>query len=155
MLVTIRRNITLEPKYFDSKIRAHLLAKLKENEGECTKEYGYIICVNKIVKIINNSISSSSSNTIFTIDFEAETIKPVEGQQMNGLVRMIFSGGIFLEIKSKLKVLVPLQTITGYDFIDDSFVKDDNVIKKGNDVSVIISSVKYSDGAFSCIASLV
>jgi DNA-directed RNA polymerase IV and V subunit 7 len=155
MLVTIRRNITLEPKYFDNKIKEHLLTKLKEDEGACTKDYGYIIRIIRIINIINNSISSSSSNTIFTLDFEAETIKPVEGQKMVGVVCMVFSGGIFLEIKSKLKVLVPLQTIIGYKFINNTFVKDDYEIKKGNDVSVLITSVKYSDGAFSCIARLV
>lgn len=155
MLVTIRRSISLSPEYFDTNIRKHLLNKLKEEtKNECTQENGYIVAVKKLVRVISNSISSTTSETIFDLEFQAETIKPVVDQEFSAEVCMVFSEGILAEVKNKLKVLIPMHYIEGYEFSNSRLSKGEKVIQKSSDIDILVTSAKYSDGAFSCIAKL-
>lgn len=155
MIVNIKKSIGLSPAYFDTGIKKHLFNKLKqETENECSEQNGYIINVKKLVRIINNSISPTTSETIFDLEFQAETIKPVKNQEFSAVVCMVFSEGILAEVKNKLKVLIPMHYIEGYEFSNCILRKDEKTIEKNSVIDIIVVSAKYSDGAFSCIAQL-
>ena len=103
-ITVIEKTIYLEPKYLDQNIMKHLLDKVKKiTFEECTKEYGHILCVKRILKINN------LEDTIFTVRFEAETLKPIVGNKLTGTVCMLYKDGIFLQISpTKLILKYPL-----------------------------------------------
>ena len=73
---------------------------------------------------------------------------------------MIFPGGVFLNIKNKLKVLIPSGTLTNYDFnqINNCFINKIHKKKEINvkdELTVIISGSKYSKKNFSCFGNLI
>lgn len=155
MTTIIRRDITLEPQYFDTKIKDHLLDKIrKETLNECTQKYGYILSVSRLVKIVSNYISSAASEIVFTVEFEADTVKPEIGNEITACVCMVFSEGLLAEVNGKLKILIPMHYIDGYTLVRNTLVKGDICIEKGINISVIITSTKYNDNMFSCIAKL-
>ena len=54
-MTIIERKICIEPEFLYSDLNIKLLEKVKKvYENECTKENGYILKVNKIVKIKDN-----------------------------------------------------------------------------------------------------
>jgi len=151
MTTIIKRRVYLEPKYLDSNIRQHMLEEIKRiTAQECSKEYGYILSVNRIVNMVNDN------GTIFTVTFEANTLKPEPGKQMTGIVCMVYNDGIFIDIANKQKMLVPAVTLTGYEFDSElsSYVGDEHTITKGDELDVIVTATKYSNGQFSCFGSL-
>jgi hypothetical protein len=72
---------------------------------------------------------------------------------------MIFSGGIFLNVKNKLKVLIPLTSIPEYEFNqpENIFVhkKNKKQIKESDILKVLITGTKYSKQNFSCFGNLI
>lgn len=145
------RRIYLEPKYLDQNIMDHLLAKITEETfGECSKEFGHIISVKRIVEILNNE------DTIFTVRFEAETLKPEAGAKFNGVVCMVYKDGIFVNISKKQKMLIPSITLKGYTFDDvlGAYVKGNTKIKEGDEIQVIVTASKYNKHSFSCVGTL-
>ena len=158
--IVIQRKICLEPEYLDKNIKTHLLNKLISSfTNECNKEHGYILKVNRIVDIKDNYISSNCEH-IFILNVEIETLKPEIDKELVGTICMIFSGGIFLNVKNKLKVLVPITTLSEYTFdqANNCFInKDDEnkIIKQGDELKVLISGMKYSKQNFSCFGKLI
>ena len=147
----ITRRVYLNPKFLDENIMDHLLKRCSElSVGECTKEYGHIISVNSIVKVLGNE------DTIFTVQFEAETLKPTVGDKLSGKVCMLYKDGIFVQVSEKQKMLIPSITIKGYTY-DDSLRLYSNGKKKiveGDEIEAIVTASQYSKKNFSCIGSL-
>lgn len=158
MTIIIERRICLEPRFLDQNIMSHLLVKVKNSiEGECTKKYGHILKVIRLVELKDNMISSANSDIVFTVSFEAETLLPTVGGKLTGEVCMILPSGIFLSIQDKLKVLVPQNELNGYvlNQATMSYKKDGNIIKRGDTVSVCITGTRYTKQSFSCFGRLV
>lgn len=158
MLVNIVQKVSIEPKFLDSNIAYHLLQKIKRNmEGKCTLDYGYIITVNKIVELGKNMIAPANSLVVYDVKYEAETIKPEKGMELNGEICMVFPNGVFVDVLNKLNVLIPVSSLDGYTFFNDSFVsdKDEDNIKVGSNVNIRITMVKYEKKSFSSIGELV
>ena len=73
---------------------------------------------------------------------------------------MIFNSGIFVNIKNKLKVLIPLTELTNYiyDSSKNIFImKDDdkNILKKDININICILDMKYSKKQFSCFGKII
>ena len=156
----IERRICIEAEYLDQNVLDHVLNKIRHTcKNECTKEDGYIIDVNKIVNVKNNYISNVNSDIVFIVAFEAEILKPEVGKQFTDKVCMIFSGGIFINIKDKFKVLIPQSCLDKYTYESTTkmFVHNDNntSIKEDDIITIVITVMKYSKKNFSCIGNIV
>lgn len=152
MTTIIERRVYLEPKYLDSKIHEHLLKKLRDTiVGECTKEYGHILTVEKITEIVTNE------DTIFALKFEAITLKPEIGKIVEGKVCMLFKDGIFMKVDNKQKMLIPALTLQDYEFDEESgtYIKDKTRITIDSVIKAKITAVKYDKQNFSCVGTLV
>lgn len=153
MTTTIERRIYLEPKYLDSNIMKHLLKKIqKTTSNECTKEYGHILTINKVIGI------SANVDTIFTVKFEATTLKPEPGKIFDAVVCMIYKDGIFVNIAEKQKMLIPAVTLTDYKFHEEDNVYKNATTKKtiavDDKIRIKITATKYGNQNFSCVGSL-
>lgn len=151
MYVTIQRRVYLEPKYLDKNIMDHLLTQVtKSTLGECTKEYGHILSVERLVDIVDNE------DCIFTVLFEAKTLKPEAGKKLTGTVCMVYKDGIFINVEEKQKMLIPVVTLDGYKFdqVSRTYTKDNKQIKEGIEVDAVVTAAKYSNKNFSCFGSL-
>lgn len=157
MIVNIEQKIPIESMYLDKNINLNILNKLKNDMGgKCTLEYGYILDIIKIIKIGDNKISSANSLTVFDVIYQADVLKPTEGLILSGKVCMIFQHGIFVDIKGKMKVLIPATTIDSfsYDAEDSSFETSNTKISNGASVDIEIVLIKYEKKNFSCIGKL-
>ena len=98
--VIMERRVCVDNDQLNSNIYSHILTKIKENTvNECTKEHGYILDIKKLICVKDNYISNVNCDTIFIVEFLAETLKPEIGKRFDGQVCMVFPGGIFLNIK--------------------------------------------------------
>lgn len=152
MTTIIQKTIYLDPKYLDNNIMEHLLSTLKNNMiGSCNKEFGHILSINKIIKILY------TEDTFFNLEFESETLKPNIGDIFDGEVKMISKNGIFAEIKNIQKVLIPISCLQDYNFNieEKSFVNGDFSIKEKNNIKICIKNVQYSKNNFNCIGYLI
>lgn len=157
-MTEIVRHINVPACYLNGNIQEHILELLsKTTKNECTKQYGYILSINEIIGILDNTITSANSDIIVTVKFIAETLKPTEGKIFDGEVCMVFANGIFVNIKDKLKVLIPVTNIPKYTFnkSEMQFEYKKKKIKKGDDIKVKITGVKYSKHSFSCFGEMV
>ena len=157
--VIIQKRICLEPEFLDSNFKKNIFDRLKKlTVNECSKEYGYILDIVKLIKIKDNYVSNATSEIVFEVMFEIETLKPEIDKVFTGDVCMIFVGGLFLNIKNKIKVLIPITSMKDYKFdqVDKVFIKKDKtVIKQGDVLNVKITGIKYSKKNYSCFGELV
>ena len=151
MTVIISRRVYLEPEFLDENIMAHIFDKIvKITDKECTKDYGHILSVNRLVKVVNNE------DTIFTVEFEAETLKPTVGDKLSGIVCMLYKDGIFVQVSEKQKMLIPALSIKGYiyDETTQTYSNGKNKIKDGDKIHAIVTASQYNKQNFSCIGCL-
>lgn len=156
-MTLITRRVCLDPEHLDSNIMKHLFKKIvQQTKNECSLEHGFIISVKKITKLLENRISSANTDIVFTVQFEADTLKPIIDKNLVGTVCMIFSKGIFLDIQNKLKVLIPIESLNEYklDPIKMCYVKGDKRIQKNDILTVQITGTEYSKQNFSCFGKL-
>jgi len=154
----MERRVCVDNDQLNKNIYSHILTKIKENTvNECTKENGYILDIKKLIRIKDNYISNVNCDTIFLVEFLAETLKPEIGKRFDGQVCMVFPGGIFLNIKGKQKVLIPISTLNKYtyDNVNKILKKDEKIIKEGDLIKVEITGTKYSKQSFSCFGNMV
>ena len=141
-MVLIERRIYLEPMYLQKVIQTTC--------GECTQEYGYIISIKRIVKILNNE------DTIFTVLFEADTLKPDVDSKLSGIICMVYKDGIFVNVADKQKILIPSSTLSNwkYDEVQSTYSKKHSTIKVGSNISVIVTASKFNKKGFICVGSI-
>jgi DNA-directed RNA polymerase subunit E'/Rpb7 len=158
-MTIIERKITIEPEFLYSDLKAKLFDTVKNvYENECTQENGYILKVNKIVNIKDNYISNVNSNIIFILDIDVDVLKPDINSIYTDKVSMIFGGGLFINIKNKIKVLIPVSSLINYKFdaSTKTFIKNDKTVVKENDeIKVKITGIKYSKKNFNCFGELI
>lgn len=156
-LKQIRKRLFIEHNYLDNDIINHIYIKLCETtQDECDKEIGYILKINKNIKIIDMFSSPVNGDIIAIIDFEALTLKPETGQILKGIICMIFSNGIFVNVENKQKVLIPLTNLKEFKYDNQSktFYDDNTVLKSGDIIEFIIEGVKYSKNSFNCFGRI-
>lgn len=156
--VTLEKRVCIDNDKLNKNIYEHILTKIKESTiNDCTKEHGYILDIKKIINIKDNYISNVNCDTIFIVEFLAETLKPEIGKKFDGQVCMIFPGGIFLNIKDKQKVLIPISKLNKYTYdpINKNFKHDKKIIKEGDTINIEITGTKYSKQSFSCFGNMI
>ena len=158
--IIIQKQVCIEPKYMDSDIMSHITNELSRSCcKDCTKDYGYIIKINHIIKIIDNYINMDS-NIVFDIKFEASCLNPKPDKVLTGKVCMVFPDGVFIDVMKKMQILIPKQFIEGFTFNKktNSYVKDDNdqiTISEGKQLRVSITASQYSNQKFSVFGKTV
>ena len=153
----LRKRIVLENHCLDKHINTAILKKLTEvAENDCTKDYGYIIKVLRVVRIVDNYISNVNSELIFIVDFEAETIKPEVNTVYEDEIYLVLRGGIFFEVSKKFKVLIPPNALSDFTFNADSKVyeRQDIKLSKGTKCRVKITGIRYMNKKFDCFGEL-
>jgi len=159
-IVTIEKRVCINPCFLGKKLKYQLFNFLKETtKNECTKENGYIIEIIKINRIINNYISGNNCEIIFEVEIDTEVLKPEINKIFTDKVCMIFSGGIFIDVKSKFKVLIPLAYLHNlvFDHEKKHFENEKTgfIIKENDITNVKITGIKYSKNNFSCFGELI
>lgn len=158
-MIIFQRRVCLEPRFLDQNLEHHLLNKVNETiVGECTKEYGYILSIYRIVEILDNKISPANSDIVFTVSIEVENLKPEKDSEYEGKICMILPTGIFLVVEDRLKVLIPKNYLEDYEMkqMEGSgemfYVNRENgeELRKEDIVRVSITKTKYSNQEFSC-----
>ena len=149
----IERKIILPASALGPDLSDHVAKVIESMEGSiCTQKSGYIIRVIGDIALSTPLISNSNSEVYVTAQFEAETLLPIVGREIKGTIWKIFSEGIFLEVESVLKVLIPSATIPGYVYSADESKFNDGLLKIGCCVSGTITGVRYKRGGFSVVA---
>jgi DNA-directed RNA polymerase subunit E'/Rpb7 len=156
--IEIRRNICIDHKNLDSNYKKHLLEKINIlTKDECSKNFGHIVEVIDIVKIIDNKISSAKANIIFDIIFKAKVLKPIKNKCYDANVCMITEDGIFLDVLDKINILIPKNELSEYEINDDKYIHKNTKknIKYGDIINVCIRDTKYSNKNFSSIGFII
>lgn len=157
MIKEIQTRVILNNCYLDNNYKSHILKKLKKTlENNCNKEYGYILEVIDIVNIIDNIIDNTNSFPVFTVVCNIECLKPKIGDIYQGNVCMIFENGVFVDIKNKIKALIPTIHLKDIEYnSDENLFENDNItIDMNSEVKIELTSIKYEKKQFICIGKL-
>jgi len=155
--VLLKKKVCLKPEFLSKDYKKYLFNEIQNTfKNECTKEIGYILDIIKIKSIKDNYISNNCE-IVLLVEVLVKVLKPEINKIFQDKVCMIFSGGIFLDIKEKFKVLIPQNSLSDYTFNSKtkSFVKDDIQISEGDIIKVKITGFKYNKNNFSCFGELV
>ena len=157
-LIQVERKICLSSEFLNKDYKKHLFNKIQKFKNECTKEHGFFININKILKIKDGEITSNCEN-LFKVLFEVESLKPEVGKIFEGTVCMIFDRGIFIIVNNILKILILEDFLKkeGYSFNqpNNSFDKKNLSIKQEDKIKVKLTGVTYTKQNFVCFGVLV
>lgn len=153
--VVIKKNICIEPEYLNENILENIHKKISEKFlNKCDQEHGYIIKIYSKIEIVKNVISNTSSGVFFTVKFGIKCLKPIVGNKYKGVVCMIFSNGIFVEVEEKLKILIPNNKMKKYKYVNDIYTDGKEKIREGVEVYLEIEMIRYEKQNFNCIGKL-
>lgn len=159
MNTLITKQIQLESKYLGSDIKIYLYEKINTSMvGNCYKEYGYIMNLHPEIKIIDNNISSSNSNVIFTLKICLDLLKPSIGDIYCGKIFMVNESGILAKIMNKMNVFISHKTLVNFTYTNIKIEKYTNGkinLKLDMDINIKIIFFKYEDRDFSCIGKYI
>lgn len=157
--ILIKKRIQLEHIYMTKNMIEHLTNKVMNMINVCSQEHGHILNVKKIISYEN------TEDTIFSVTFEAEVLKPEIGKKLKGTVCMVSSQCILIDIKNVQKVLVNSTNLQekGYKYNEQDNIyeiigkKDSEKNKKisvTTEIDIIVTAVKYSNKNFVCIGDI-
>lgn len=150
--ITIDKFICLKPFELDNNIKNTILNNMRNYlVNKCSENNGYIISVNKIIKILDTRISNTTSDIICNVRVEVCSLKPVLENVYKATICMVFSQGIFVEIEEKMKVLIPTDKLEEFTFENFSFRNGDIVLSNDDIISIAIYDYKYLNNSFSCL----
>ena len=158
--IIIQKQVCIEPRFMDCNIMSHITNQLTRScLDECHKDYGYIIKINRIIKVLDNYINMDS-NIIFDVKFEASCLVPKPDKVFTGKVGMVYAGGIFVIVMEKMQILVPENLLVGYTFNKNmnpklnSFVNGEEKIEEGKQVKIKVTASQYNNQRFSVFGTI-
>jgi DNA-directed RNA polymerase subunit E'/Rpb7 len=151
----LKQRLVIGNDCLDDSLNKHILTKLREvSENECSKDHGYVLKVNKLLKIVDNYISNVNSELIFIVEYDADVVKPQINDIFEDDIFLILRNGIFFNIKNKFKVLIPPDALSDYIFDSDnkSYTHKDHatVLCSGMRCRVQITGVRYMNRKYDC-----
>jgi len=158
--VVYQKKICVNPEFLTNDFNKYLLNVTKEEveKESCKKELGYILNFKKLKNIKDNYISSVNTDIVFIVECEIEVLRPEINDIFSGNVCMIYSLGLFLNIKDIMKVLIPVKTLVINLKKKHKKIyfnkKNKKEIKEGDEIKVKITGVKYSKKNFHCFGEL-
>ena len=147
-------------------IEKNIELKLKlMNFKKCSFQYGYITEIVKIIKIGDNLIDPVSSNVIFEVLFEADTVKPEKDRCFVGKVCSIKHDqpelGVLVDVQNlfKINIIQSYMKNFRYDKASCSFVNATNesakeFVKEGTELEIRILMLQYENKHFKCMGQL-
>jgi DNA-directed RNA polymerase subunit E'/Rpb7 len=144
--INIKHRMVLPCSGLHRELKRVLLEQLTEDVvGKCVQEYGHIVHVVRIHKILHYEISRVDSSLIFVIEYVARVLNPRIGMVSRGEICMVYPEGLFVNIQGYQKVLIPSQTLAEVSV--DTF-------EVGDMIDVELTAVKYTGNYFNCIGRL-
>ena len=154
----ISQKVYIKPEHLSHDVEVKILNKLKFSlEDKCTKQYGYIISVNRLVSISDNIISNTSGNIIFEVQCEIEYLKPIIGEHYEAKVIMIFQDGVVVKVQDRFTVFIRSNNMNEYEFdkIAGSYKKGKKEIQVDDDINMEIINIRYEKQNYDGIGKLI
>lgn len=156
----IEVKMEISPEYMDKQWRSHLFAHTcLKLQGKCTKEDGYILRVQKITRIHDQTISRINGMVAFFLEVLADCLLPKIGDKIEVIVDMIFPHGVFCH-HQMLRMMMPMvqckQFVIRQEFSTNSLYNPQTktVVRKGDILCVLIQDVRFENDLYSCIVSI-
>ena len=156
--VVLSKRIILESKYLTHDIDNYICDKLiKNTQNECSKEYGHIVEVIKILNIEGHEIGRVNFDNIFNVKFEAFVLNPTPNSEFECEVCLLYKDGIFVNIMERQKMLIPRKELNNYDYDETNmkYVNEEEEIVIGSKLKVKVTASQYRKKNFSCFGKLV
>lgn len=150
----------LKPEFMDYQYKQHLIEFIRQQyEKKSFKDYGYIMEILGIVRILRQEIMSIIPNNYFVLEVRVRSFYPKIGQSFFMKIDRIFPHGIFF-MEDMIRILVPLslneQIVIQKDF-SSWYVQDkkSGKIYRKNDLFFLeLMDVRFEKDGFSCIGKL-
>jgi DNA-directed RNA polymerase subunit E'/Rpb7 len=158
----LEKRIVLESKYLDHDYMKSIKDRLeKVSLNSCSKEEGHVLEIHEITEIVDNYISNVNSEIVFIVKFKATVLKPEIGVDISDKVCMIFSGGLFMNIRDKFQVLIPFSSLESKNYVfqpeNKTYFNSEtkSIIAEGQECKIKISSIRFVKKNFKCFGELV
>lgn len=162
--ILINGTIQFTPNEIEEDIYPKILDKINKKYIKCNMEHGYVLKIQKIDKKFSVKINNNTSNIIFYIKFIAQRILPEVDKILTCKVQAIFNHGIFAQIEDKIKIIIPIASLSKFSYIKDGnetfpdtpiFYSEKRTIHKDMYIKIQIIDVKYAKNRYNCIGKLV
>lgn len=168
----LKKTLTLSPHMIDHNYLDTILDILRMKEiGSCTKEYGYILCIEDMMVLSNNVISNGYIS--FNLQYKAIILKPKVDDIILCKIVTITKDGILASI-SNLNVIITSNSLSdqGYTYKEGTYIKestpnkaeaskntlldpiDYGTLRVDSKIRCKIIAVKYIKRSYKCIALL-
>ena len=151
--------ICINSNAMDQNILKYVLYLLKEKyEKKCDKIDGYILSIDKLLKL-DNIINKDSCSIYFTATLLITVVKPEKGMELVFVPSMIISKGVFGKLAKydSISFLIPDSHMKEWTFQDGIFAHRDHPekkISKDTPVRVVIDDIKFNQTKYNCVCSL-
>ena len=158
--VNIPVEIFLSPDLMGRKYKDNIMKILKEKyEKNCIPEWGYILKINKLVRMISDEIGNITPAVKILIEVNMTIIMPQIGMEFTMGIDIIFTHGIFIH-RDKVRILIPIASMEGWtmikDFTSQRLVNSQtNAVLKTNDkINIKLVNVRFEKDGYSCIGEI-
>jgi DNA-directed RNA polymerase subunit E'/Rpb7 len=140
----IIRSIEFTPDL--KRINDGLLEKFKARyENTCSKSYGYILEVNRIIRTVSSKLSIYNGNLIMECEIEVRCLLPQVNAIVSGLVKQVFNQGIIVMVQGCMKAFIPsppTASISGH------------AAEVGQLLEFKVSQIRFQKGKYDCIGQI-
>lgn len=156
----INLKVEVPPAQVDKNWRTSLFLQVCQKfQGRCTREDGYILRIQKIEHIYDQTIKRTNGVVLFFVRVLAECILPKRGDTVGAVVDMIFPHGVFCH-HHMLRMMMPITKCKDFHLRQEFSTKSlynphtHTTIRKGDTISVVIEDVRFENDFYSCIVSI-
>lgn len=157
----LHTTVDLPPKYFGPKLRETIIDYVKaEAQGKCSRQNGYIICVQSVDDIGQGKIRQDGTGiATFDVTYSAIVMRPFKGEVLDCVVASVNKMGFFADV-GPVQVFVSNHLIPDdYTFdatTDPAFVSADQSFRmqEGAEVRVRVVGIKVDANDMFCIATM-
>lgn len=160
-IINVPIEISLLPNKMDKNYYEHIMEVIREKyQQKCIVNYGYIISINKIHRILSDDIGTIIPSAQILVEICCKVFLPKINMKFNACIDIIFTHGIFIH-RDKIRILIPMINIENKWKIKKDFSscflvhkETNNTLKKGDIINICLVDVRFEKDGYSCIGEL-
>lgn len=163
--ICIPVEITLPPEKIDNDYHSHMMNLIKEKyENKCVSNYGYIILIQDIVRILADEIGTMIPFARVVVEVSCIIFAPRVGMEFRIPIHIILTHGIFIHVE-RIRILIPMKQIEHewelhkssmmFHYLTRRHDHQGRQLKAGDEIRIRLINIRFEKHGYLCIADLV
>lgn len=154
-VVDLWKNVCVKPSQLGARYEQHVSDLLRnEVEGKCLGQYGYVVCVVRILIREKGRVQDGSGFVITPVKYQAVVFQPMKEEVMDGIITSVNALGFFAQCGPVKAFVSRMNFSADYEMVEGVWTDGETKLAVDKEVRLRILGFKYETNGMTAVGQI-